>query len=208
MKIICVGGNSSNCGKTSVAILLSKVFPNWAAIKVTPSRPADLCPRGHDCGACHPPDGPYEIIADHEILAIPGTDTARYLEAGISRVLWIRSLPEFLLSAMEAALFELSDAPGVIIESTTAIPLLNGLNILTIRGGIDQIKESARRCIHSVNLVALNMREGKALPIYVVGKRMGGLGRTARIIPMCATLGPEASVNKSFVEACKNALLS
>lgn len=196
MKVICVGGSSSHCGKTAVVSLLLKAFPGWAAVKVTPCRSDEICPRGDECGACKPPDGPYEIV---ECPESPGKDTARYLEAGASRVLWVRSLPEFLPEALESALARLSDAPGVIIESTTAIHLLDGLNILVIREGVDEIKESAQRCMDKVDLIMLNIRDTQALSsnFHVEAPML----KAWRVIPMCAILPLEHHFNQEFLTA-------
>lgn len=207
MRVICVGGVSSNCGKTSLVLLLSKVFPDWAVVKVTPSRLAGICPNERDCGACTPPDGPYEIITDVDALAAPGKDTARFLEAGVSRVLWIRSLPEHIPSALETGFAELSDAPGVILESTSSIQCVDGLRILTVRDSLDQIKASAREGFPKIDLVALNAPTGSVVSERVIeGISMLSLGETTRIIPMCAMLPPEAPENQTFIEACRNAV--
>jgi hypothetical protein len=177
-----------------VAALILRAFPGWAAIKVTPSRPSEVCPHGEDCGACSPPDGPFEIIADPVILASPGKDTARFLEAGASSVLWVRSLPESLPEALGSALGRLSDAPGVIVESTTAIPLLDGLHILVARAGVDEVKDSARRCLDRIDLVALNFANGRASSL---------LESVGRIIPVHPMLPPFDAANQPFLDACR-----
>ena len=127
MNMVCIGGLSSGCGKTSVACLLLKAFPGWAAAKVTPSRPDDVCPRGSHCDACRPPEGSYEVLFDAQIPERPGKDTSRFAEAGASRVAFVRALPGCLPAALEFTLAQLSGTPGVIVESTTAMPLVSGL---------------------------------------------------------------------------------
>lgn len=194
MKLICVGGASAHCGKTAVAALLLRAFPGWAAVKVTPSRPGEPCPHGEDCGACQPPEGSFEIIDDPATLSSPGKDTARFIEAGASRVLWVRSLPESLPEALESALGRRSDAPGVIVESTTAMPLLDGLHILVARAGVDEVKGSARACLDRIDLVALNFANGP------VPRALQCVGR---IIPVCPTRAPFDPANEAFIEACR-----
>jgi hypothetical protein len=200
LKLICVGGASSHCGKTAVAALLLRAFPGWAAVKITPSRPGEVCPHDQDCGACAPPDGDFEIIDDPAILAGRGKDTARFLEAGAERVLWIRALPESLPAALESALERLSEAPGVIVESTTAIPLLDGLKILVARGGVDEVKLSARRCLDRIDLVALNVPTGRA-----AGDPSSLLRNTGRLVPVHPMLLPHDPANRAFIEACSSA---
>lgn len=197
MKLICIGGASAHCGKTAVAALLLRAFPGWAAIKVTPSRPGEACPHGEDCGACTPPDGPFEIIADPVTLASPGKDTARFMEAGASRVLWIRALPESLPAALESALGLLSDAPGVIVESTTAIPLLDGLHILVARAGVAEVKDSARRCLDRIDVVALNT---PASPGDCPSSLLENVGRIIPVYPMRPHLD---AANQAFLDACR-----
>jgi hypothetical protein len=87
MKIICVGGTSSNSGKTSVVCMLLKMLPGWAVIKVTQCCTEEACPRGHDCSACRAPEARYEIVTDFNILNIEGKDTARYISQGADRVM-------------------------------------------------------------------------------------------------------------------------
>ncbi len=200
MKLICIGGASAHCGKTAVAALLLRAFPGWAAIKVTPSLPDEICPHGQDCGACSPPDGPFAVIADPTAIARRGKDTALLLEAGADRVLWIRSLPESLPAALESALDQLSDAPGVIVESTTAIPLLNGLNVLVARGGVEEVKPSALRCLDRIDLVALNVPTGHA-----AGDPSSLLRNTGRVIPVHPMLLPRDSANRAFIDVCSSA---
>ena len=206
MRTICVGGASSNCGKTSTVVLLAKAFPGWAAVKMTPCRPEAVCPHGNDCGACIPPSGPYEIITDRRLLSAVGKDTAQYLDAGVSRVMWVRSLPELFPQALDAALHELRDVPGVIIESATAISYLDGLNILVLREDSDKIKESARRSIDRIDIVAVNIG---ALTSFSMPKQIDKLtaliGRPVRIVTMNAMLPPEASENIEFIEMCRKA---
>ena len=88
MKLICVGGLSSGCGKTSLVCLLLKALPGWAAMKVTPCRADDVCPRGQDCEACQPPEGRFEVQIDQEITERPRKDTARFAADGNYRTGW------------------------------------------------------------------------------------------------------------------------
>jgi len=206
MKTICVGGSASNCGKTAVVELLAKAFPGWAAVKVTPSSLEAACPHGRDCGACSPPEGPYEIISDRGVLAVPGKDTVRYLDAGVSRVLWIRSLPEHIPAALNEALAELSHVPGVIVESTTVIGAVDALNILVLREGAVSLKESARKCLDRVDIVALNLSLDSQSKHAATAKVRGPVGKSAQIIPMCAVLPPDDRTNREFVDACRDYL--
>ena len=202
MKLICVGGVSSGCGKTSVASMLIRAFPGWAALKVTPCRPGQACPHARNCGACEPPEGGFEIVTDGAVLAQPDTDTSRLLAAGASRVLWLRSLAECLPQALQSALAVLSDSCGVVVESTTAIPLLQGYRILVTNGGSRDIKDSARACMAHVDLVVVNLMEPDTVP------RGGGLDAAAAapVVRLCAALPWRHASNREFIELCRSAV--
>lgn len=196
--LICVGGVCSNSGKTSVVELLLKTFSGWTAVKVTPCRPEHVCPHEVDCGACEPPESGYEIIESHETCAVPGKDTARFLEAGASRVAWVRSRPDLLPDAIREALARFSDAPGVIIESTTAIPLIDGLRIMVAAAGEFQIKDSANACRSCVDILAVNARgmEDRSDVQQPMSSNAG-------VIHINAKLSPKHPLNREFIEACR-----
>jgi len=125
-------------------------------MKVTPSRPDDVCPRGQDCEACQPPDGPYYVAIDTDIGAFPRKDTSRFRDAGASHVAFVRALPECLPAALQSAFGQLSSLPGVIIESTTAMPLIDGLQIIVARQGQVEVKDSARAAAGLADILAVN----------------------------------------------------
>lgn len=200
MKLICVGGAWSSVGKTSVVELLLRVLPGWAAIKVTPSRPDEVCPLGTCCGACAAPEGPYEVITDPALLGQVGKDTARYLAAGATEVAWVRALPEALPLAIEAAMAGFSKPRGVIIESTTLIPVLSGIRILVAAEGISQVKESAQRCVGAIDLLAVNLTSqaepAEPHPLIPVLQ-------PTTVLPLCAVRSPADPRNADFVAYCR-----
>ena len=211
MKLICVGGLSSGCGKTSVVCLLLKALPGWAAMKITPSRADEVCPRGQDCEACQPPEGRFEVTIDEEIPQRPGKDTARFSEAVASHVVFVRGLPECLPEALWSA-FERLDDPsryptwrgvsGVIIESTTAMPIVDGLRILVAREGVSEAKDSARVAVGLVDLFVVNQEPDNPRP-----PRFGDIPLVdevvCRIVTACAALPPEHERNRKLVECCR-----
>lgn len=202
MKLICVGGLSSGCGKTSVVCLLLKALPGWGAMKVTPSRPDDVCPRGQDCDACQPPDGPYDVAIDEEIPERPGTDTSRFHDAGASHVAFVRALPECLPAALKYAFERLSGLPGVIIESTTAMPLIDGLRILVARQGRSEVKDSAHTAAGIADILAVNQdaagpSEGSSSDFPFAAQL------PVKRITICASLPPEHSRNRDLIAECR-----
>ena len=202
MKLICVGGCSSRSGKTSVACLLLRAFPGWAAMKVTPCRTDDVCPRGDDCGACEPPDGLYEVTIDAEIPERPRKDTGRFVEAGASHVAFVRALPKCLPAALESALDRLAGVSGVVVESTTVMPYVAGLRILVAREGFSEVKDSARKAAPLVDLFVVNQEPDRvqapdfaAVPL---AEEVEG-----RIITACAALPAEHPRNKKLIDCCR-----
>jgi hypothetical protein len=204
-KLICVGGLSSGVGKTAVVCMLLKALPGWAAVKVVPSRTDDVCPRGHDCESCQPPEGPYDVAIDAEIAARAGKDTARFVEAGASHVAFVRALPERLPSALEAVLEQFFDAPGVVVESTTAMPLINGLRILVGREGWCEVKDSAAAVMGLVDLFVVN-REGGDLPDRPAVDTPLAAELPVKPITVCASLPPEHPSNQALIAYCRRFL--
>lgn len=200
MRRLYVGGAWSSCGKTSVVELLLRALPGWSAIKVTPSRPDEVCPLGTCCGACAAPEGPFEVITDPAVLAQTGKDTQRYLAAGAAEVAWVRALPEALPAAMEAAEAGFSRPRGLIIESTTVIPHAPGLRILVAAEGRSELKESALRCSGAIDLLAVNLRdpegESRAHPLAEALA-------PSRVLPVWAVGSVDAPANAEFIAYCR-----
>ncbi|HEY9854199.1 MAG TPA: hypothetical protein V6D05_00590 [Stenomitos sp.] len=200
MRLICVGGAWSASGKTSVVELLLRAFPGWAAIKVTPSRPEEVCPLGTCCGACQAPEGPYEVITEPAILAETGKDTARFQAAGASEVAWIRALPEALPTALEVALAGWVDPPGVIVESTTLLPAVSGLRLVVAPAHMPRAKESTGRCAGHVDLLALNRFGAEEAPVaHPLKARL----RAPVALALRADGAVEDPVNAPFIAYCR-----
>lgn len=180
-----MGGTWTACGKTSVVELLLRALPGWGALKITPSRPDEPCPTGHECGACAPPLGPWELVTAGSRLAEAGKDTARFLAAGAPRVRWLRALPERLPEALGVALAEFQDLPGVIVESTTVLPSLQGRRMLIERPGTARRKPSAQVAESCVDGVVLNVTVNDPEP-------------PGRLV-VCPPLGPGHPRNAAFL---------
>lgn len=200
MRRILVGGAWSTSGKTSVVELLLGALPGWAAIKVTPSRHDEVCPIGACCGACAPPEGPYEVIRDPAVLHQPGKDTDRFRVAGASAVAWVRALPEALPAALEEAMAGLAGVPGVIIESGSAIPLLSGLRVLVVRSSSALVKESALATSGQLDALAVNQVEDvAALDPHPLVERL----RPRRVLRVSALRPHDDPMNREFIDFCR-----
>lgn len=200
MRRILVGGAWSASGKTSVVELLLRALPGWAAIKVTPSRPEEVCPIGACCGSCAPPEGPYEVILDPAILHQSGKDTDRYRAAGARSVAWMRGLPEALPAALEVAMAAMKGAEGILIESGTAIPMIEGLRVMVVRDTARRLKDSALACAGRIDVMAVNASD----PLAWQGPHpMHDRLRPARVLPISAIQPPDAPGNFAFVSLCR-----
>lgn len=199
MRQIVVGGAWSSCGKTSVVELLLRALPGWSAIKVTPSRPDEVCPLGTCCGACAAPEGPFEVITDPAVLAQTGKDTARYMAAGASQVAWVRALPEALPAAMHAATAGFAPSPGVIVESTTLIPGSAGLRILVAASGRQDLKESALRCAGAIDLLAINRMDPDAGSEHPLAAALA----PRAVLAVRAVAPVDDPANAAFVAYCR-----
>ena len=89
MKMVVVGGNCRDIGKTSVIAGLISALPlrNWTAIKLTQFGNGICSIDGHECG-CAPKEHPFAIQEEQDRSG--KTDTSRFLAAGARRALWVR----------------------------------------------------------------------------------------------------------------------
>ena len=101
--MLMIGSAGTNLGKTELACELLRKFSknhNITGIKVTTIKDKDgQCPRGGEgCGVCSSLEGKFYITEEAD--GSSGKDTARILQAGASRVFWIRVLRGHLAEAI------------------------------------------------------------------------------------------------------------
>lgn len=146
--ILMIGAAGRNAGKTLLACdLIRQHSPTHPliAVKVTTIREeTGACPRGgNGCGVCHDFQGRYDLAQVHD--GPPNKDTTRLLEAGASKVFWLRVRNEHLAEGVEAALKHIPDEQPSIWESNSARRVLAPAVFLVLREkGDDRIKESCR----------------------------------------------------------------
>jgi hypothetical protein len=118
MKLVLVGGHSRNVGKTSVVAGLIRALPEypWTAVKITQYGHGVCSVNGEDCG-CAPTEHPFSLDEEHERTT--GTDTARFLDAGARRSLWLRTKQDRLFVAWPALQEEIERDAFVIVESNS-----------------------------------------------------------------------------------------
>ncbi len=133
--IIGITGAHSGSGKTEVACEILRKIKGLSAIKYTKS-------------------SLYSSIIDNPlILSEKGKDTARMLNSGAEKVLWIQSPPEELSSLINIALSKLSGSKGVVIEGNSAVKAANADILIFISGDMKKIKPGAETLIEKADIL-------------------------------------------------------
>jgi hypothetical protein len=162
MAVVVVGGHSRSVGKTSVVASLIARLPhhNWTACKITQF--------GH--GFCSANGEPCDCATDEHTLAISaerdphsGTDTARFLEAGARKSLWVRTRVGRLADAMPRIRQEIDAAENMIFESNSLLQFLRpDLYLSVLDYGTADFKDSAKLFLDRADAVLLRA-SGKQL---------------------------------------------
>jgi hypothetical protein len=142
--VVVVGGHSRSVGKTAVVAGLITRLPEmrWTAFKITQY--------GH--GFCTADGSPCDCQTDDHTLAISeerdkasGADSARFLAAGATRSLWVRTRQGMLAEAMPRIRKELAAAENAILESNSVMQFLRpDLYLTVLDAGTADFKDSAR----------------------------------------------------------------
>ncbi len=156
MAIVVVGGHSRSVGKTSVvAGLISALSPcDWTAVKITQY--------GH--GVCSANGAPCDCVTDDHAWAISEeksrageSDTSRFLAAGASRSLWVRTEQGRLAEAMPALRQRLQHSPNVLIESNSVLKFLRpDLYLTVLDPDTEDFKTSAQEFLDRADAVILH----------------------------------------------------
>jgi molybdopterin-guanine dinucleotide biosynthesis protein len=118
LKIIGIGGFTSEVGKTTLLCKLLSAFPGWEAIKTT---------RGHyrSCGKDPQMCCVSDLLSDEPIVRSGreltyelGKDTGRYWDAGAANVHWVIATDEQVEAGIKQAL-SLVKAAGVFVEGNS-----------------------------------------------------------------------------------------
>ncbi len=149
MAVVVVGGHSRNIGKTSVVAGLIAAMPElgWTALKITQYGHGFCTADGAPCD-CQTDDHTMAVSAERPRALAPGeklTDTARYLQAGAERSIWVRTRVGRLAEAMGRVRRELSVGRHCIVESNSILGFLKpDLYLPVLDAGTADFKESAR----------------------------------------------------------------
>jgi len=118
MKLVMVGGHARNVGKTSVVagIIGGLRELNWTAAKITQFGHGVCSVNGEAC-SCAVSEHQFSITEERN--QDTGTDTARFLEAGARRSLWVRTKQGELATALPAFTAKIDADEFVIVESNS-----------------------------------------------------------------------------------------
>lgn len=144
MAIVVVGGHSRNIGKTSIVAGIIRALPEmqWTAFKITQFGHGMCSANGEPCD-CETAE--HTVAVTEERDAGSGTDSSRYLAAGATRSLWVRTRTGDLIEAMPRIRKEIEQAENVIFESNSILRFLRpDLYLSVLAPTVTDFKDSAR----------------------------------------------------------------
>jgi hypothetical protein len=149
-------------GKTSVVAGLISALRDydWTAVKITQY--------GH--GVCSANGAPCDCVTDDHSWAISEerdrrgeSDTSRFLAAGATRALWVRTEQGRLAEAMPAFRKRIEARGNVIVESNSVMKFLRpDLYLTVLDPSTEDFKSSAREFLDRVSAVILHQGPAEA----------------------------------------------
>jgi hypothetical protein len=157
MKIVVIGGQSRNVGKTSLACGVIAGMPerDWTALKITQFGHGFCARDGKQCDcAAGSPEHPYAL--QRELNAEGQTDTARLLRAGAREVYWLRVLEGRLQDALPLASKRWRSEANVLIESNSVLDHLQAdVYLPVVDASVEDYKPSALRLLPRADALAV-----------------------------------------------------
>lgn len=165
MKLVMVGGHARNVGKTSVVagIIGGLREFNWTAAKITQFGHGVCSVNGDACG-CAVSEHQFSITEERH--RDTGTDTARFLEAGAGRSLWVRTKQGELATALPAFTSKIEADEFVIVESNSLRRFIKpALYIQVLDAANPDFKVSAQQFFDLSDAYILVRKTGQGLPV-------------------------------------------
>lgn len=162
--MLLVGGAGRNSGKTRLSCAVIRAFsPREALVglKVTAITERDSCPRGNEdgCGVCTSLEQDFLITEEKGDPA--GKDTSLMVEAGATRVFWLRVLREHLERGVQALQEQVGPGALCVCESNSLRQVVEpDLFIIARARGNEAMKPSARKVLHLAQRVVLSDEDG------------------------------------------------
>ncbi len=156
MAIVVIGGHSRSVGKTSVVAGLISALREfeWTAVKITQYGHGVCSANGAPCD-CATADHTWAITEEKDRAG--ESDTSRFLLAGASRALWVRTEQGKLAEAMPALRQRLAPSRNVMLESNSVLKFLRpDLYLTVLDPGTEDFKTSAREFLDRAGAVILH----------------------------------------------------
>jgi molybdopterin-guanine dinucleotide biosynthesis protein len=156
MAVIVIGGHSRSVGKTSVvAGLISALREfDWTAVKITQYGHGVCSANGAPCD-CATADHSWAISEERNRSG--ESDTSRFLLAGASRALWVRTEQGRLAEAMPGLRKRLEQSCHVIVESNSVLKFMRpDLYLTVLDPATEDFKNSAREFLDRAAAVILH----------------------------------------------------
>jgi hypothetical protein len=172
--IVVVGGHSRSVGKTSVVVGLIAALRefDWTAVKITQYGHGICSADGEPCDCA---TGDHSWAISEETNRDAESDTSRFLVAGATRVLWVRTEQGRLAEAMPALRARLKWARNVIVESNSVLKFVRpDLYLTVLDPAREDFKTSAREFLDRAGAVILHESTNGAAWQNVSLKPVGG----------------------------------
>jgi molybdopterin-guanine dinucleotide biosynthesis protein len=156
MAIVVIGGHSRSVGKTSVVEgLISGLHElQWTAVKITQYGHGICSADGAACD-CATADHSWAISEERDRSG--ESDTSRFLLAGATRALWVRTEQGRLAEAMPALRQRIAASDNVIVESNSVLKFLRpDLYLTVLDPATADFKGSAREVLDRASAVILH----------------------------------------------------
>ncbi len=157
MRIISVTSTSSGAGKTTIGAFLIKNLRGLNALKITVQH-RGACPKEIDCDGCPTMgDFSFKVITDASILGQPGKDTARFLQAGAGKVVWLQTQRKCLETSIQQAMKLFPPRGNLLVEGNSFLDVKKVTFALMIAmPDSTDLKPSARKILDKIDLFVIN----------------------------------------------------
>jgi hypothetical protein len=155
---IVIGGHSRSVGKTSVVagLIAGLRECDWTAVKITQYGHGVCSANGEACD-CATDDHSWAISEEKDRSG--ESDTSRFLLAGASRALWVRTEQGRLAEAMPALRRRIEAARNVIVESNSVLKFMRpDLYMTVLDPATEDFKKSAQEFMDRAGAVILHDR--------------------------------------------------
>jgi hypothetical protein len=163
MAVVVVGGHTRNIGKTGVVcgVVAALGEMQWTAVKITQFGHGVCSANGEPCDCT---TAEHTIAISEERNPASGKDTARYLNAGAVKSVWVRTQQGELHEAMPRVRKILAEAGNAVVESNSVLRFLRpDVAVFVVDGRVKDFKASALRYLDRVDaFVAVGAAAGAA----------------------------------------------